>query len=153
MADIDTTSVPVAGPSPPHMQKATILLGNLAARSTVTGFASAALLLWPTDPQIWREIWQMQEAVWQRQSRLQTKWMQAWSDWATEFTRARGANTLTKLVEQEFDLIGQWQELVSSQATNVVNLLENLEINYAYWVNEKLRPAETTTVGLASPVV
>jgi hypothetical protein len=117
----------------------------LAARSAATSFAVAALLPWRIDPgswpQIWQELWQMQEAVWQRQSRLQDGWMQGWIAWTNEFTRARGANTMAKLVEQECDLVAQWHELVSGQATDVVGLLENLQINYAFWVNEKLRPA------------
>ena len=155
MADIDTTvnrspadetkaaahaSLPAAMP---HMRKAADVLGNWAARAAGTGFATAALLPWRIDsqswPQIWQELWQMQDSVWQRQRQLQDNWLQGWLAWSNECTQARGANTLSKLVEQEFDLVAQWQELLSGQATDVVSLLENLEINYAYWVNEKLR--------------
>ena len=81
----------------------------------------------------------MQQAVWRRQSQLQDNWLQGWFAWTNEFTQARGANTMTKLVEQELDLIAQWQELVNKQTTDTVRLLENLEVNYAFWVNEKLR--------------
>jgi hypothetical protein len=153
MADIETTIASVAdatkvaaraAPSAtPLMLKTANLMGNWAARATGAGFATAALLPWRIDPQswpqIWLELWQMQHAAWRRQSRLQDSWMQGWTAWTNEFTQARGANTMAKLVEQEFDLLAQWQELVSGQATDVVSLVENLEINYAFWVNEKLR--------------
>jgi hypothetical protein len=150
MADIDTTSFPAtvtkaaAHPAAtPHMRKTANVWGNWAARAAGTGFATTALLPWRIDPQswpqIWGELWQMQDAVWQRQRQLQDNWMQGWRAWSQECTQARGANTMSKLVEHGFDLVAQWQELVGGQATDVVSLLENLEVNYAYWVNEKLR--------------
>jgi hypothetical protein len=145
MADIDTTAVslPVDEAAPPIMHKAANVMGSWAARAAGTGFASAALLPWRIDPQswpqIWQELWQMQASTWQRQRQLQESWRQGWLAWSKECTQARGANTMSKLVEQEFDLVAQLQELLSSQATDVVSLLENLEINYAYWVSEKLR--------------
>jgi hypothetical protein len=153
MADIDTTASLADEPriarrtSPlgatSHMCKATRLLGNWSARAAGTGFAATVLLplrIKPRSwPDIWFELWQMQNAVWQRQRQLQDDWMQGWLAWANECTQARGANTMSKLVEQEFDLVAQWQELLSDQATDMVSLLENLEVNYAYWVSEKLR--------------
>lgn len=155
MADIDTTVMPAladaataaAQASPPAatplMHKAVNVVGNWAARTADTGIATAALLPWCLDPkswpQIWQELWQMQEAVWRQQSQMQSTWMQGWVALSDEFTQARGANTMTKLVEQQFDLVTQWQTLLRDQSTDVVRLLENLEINYAYWVNEKLR--------------
>jgi hypothetical protein len=157
MADIDTTAIapvaeaaqvaaraaPPAPPPPPLMHKSATVMSNWAARAAGTGFATAALLPWRVDPQswphMWLELWQMQQAVWRRQSQLQNNWVQDWADWANGFTQARGANTMAKLVEQEFDLVVQWHELVSGQATDVVRLLENLEVNYAFWVDEKLR--------------
>jgi len=160
MADIDTTAIASVAdatkvaaralpPITPLVHKTANVMGNWAARATGTGFATAALLPWRIDPQswpqIWQELWQMQQAVWRRQSQLQDKWMQGWTAWTNVFTRARGANTMTKLVEQEFDLVAQWHELVSGQATDVVSLLENLEVNYAFWVNEKLRQGNRRT--------
>jgi hypothetical protein len=152
MADIDPTvladeakGAAQASPpaAPPLMHKAASVMGNWAARAAGTGIATTALLPWRIDPQawpqVWQELWQMQQAVWQRQSQLQNNWLQGWVAWTNAFTQARGANTMAKLVEQELDLVAQWQELVSNQTTDTVRLLENLEINYAYWVNDKLR--------------
>jgi hypothetical protein len=155
MADIDTTALRsvadaakvAAQNSPPAatplMHKAANVMGNWAARAAGTGIATATLLPWQIDPQswpqIWLEMWQMQESVWQRQLRLQNSWLQGWVDWTNESTQARGANTMTKLVEQEFDLVVRWQQLLRDQATETASLLENLEINYAFWINEKLR--------------
>jgi hypothetical protein len=127
----------------PHMLKAADLAANWAARSADTGFATAALLPWRIDPhcwpQIWFELWQMQDAVWQRQRQLQNAWMQGWRNWVTECTQARGGNTITRQIAQELNLIAQWHDLLRGQVTDVVSLAENIEINYAYWVAEKLR--------------
>jgi hypothetical protein len=155
MADIDPTVAGSLAPetraagraSPPAtaplMHKAANVMGNWAARAAGTGFATSVLLPLTIDPrswpQIWQELWQMQQAVWQLQSHMQNNWLQGWAAWTNEFTQARGANTAAKLVEQELDLVAQWQQLVNNQTTDVVRLLENLEVNYAYWVNEKLR--------------
>jgi hypothetical protein len=153
MADIDTTAsfadaariAPRADlPAPtPHMCKAAKVFGNWAARAAGTGFATGALLPWRTDPQalpqLWFELWQMQASVWLRQYQMEENWLQGWFAWAQECSQARGANTMSRLVEQEFDLVGQWHDLLRGQATDVVSLLENLEVNYAYWVTEKVR--------------
>ena len=155
MADVDATVIPAlvdeataaARASPPAatplMHKAANVVGNWAARTAGSGIATAALLPWCLDPQsrpqIWQELWQMQQAVTRQQFQMQNTWLQGWIALSDELTQARGANTMTKLVEQEFDLVAQWQALLRDQSTDVVRLLENLEVNYAYWVNEKLR--------------
>jgi hypothetical protein len=149
MADVDTIVIPAladeaGAPAPtPLMHKAASVVGNWAARTAGSGIATAALLPCCLDPhswpQIWQELWQMQQAVWRQQFQMQNTWLQGWVALSDELTQARGANTMTKLVEQEFDLVAQWQTLLRDQSTDVVRLLENLEVNYAYWVSEKLR--------------
>jgi hypothetical protein len=153
MADIDTTATladktkvacDAQLPWPtPHMCKAAKVFGGWGTRAAGTGIATTVLLPWRIDPQclpqLWFELWQMQASVWLRQCQLEENWLQRWFAWAQECTQARGANTMSKLVEQEFDLVGQWHEMMSGQATDVVSLLENLDVNYGYWVAEKLR--------------
>ena len=46
---------------------------------------------------------------------------------------------MSKLVEQEFNLVGQLVQLLSNQATNLATLQENVEVDYGYWVHEKIK--------------
>ncbi len=125
----------VAGP--PHARKAACLMTNWAGRAVGNGIATARVLALSKDPNIWDEIWQMQAAVLRRQFQLQNNWMQGWAAWTKEWTQVKGANTMSKLVEQEFDLMARLQQMWSDQATDVVTLLENIDVDYSYWLNGK----------------
>jgi thioesterase domain-containing protein len=148
MTDFNTSALPspahaIKAAATPHMQKAATLLSNWAARAAGNGISTTTLLACRMDPQMWTELWHMQEAVWRRQCQMQHKWLQSWTAWTNECTQIRGANTMSKLVEQECDLVAQLHELLSDQATDLVTLLENIQVDYAYWVDEKLRQSVT----------
>lgn len=93
----------------------------------------------------------MQQAVVERLTLQQQAWMQGWAAWNRERAEIRGANTVTKLVEQEFNLVAQIGQLLIDQTTNLIALQENIEVSYAYWLNQKLG-ALSSTPGVQTPV-
>jgi hypothetical protein len=124
---------------PVHARKALALISSWAARAAGNRIATAELLTLRMDPETWGELWQIQQAAWQRQQQWQNDLWQGLLAWTRECAEIKGANTMSKLVEQEFNLAGQLGDLMRDQATGLVALMENVQVDYAYWVNQKLR--------------
>jgi hypothetical protein len=124
-----------------HQQvlKAHNLMAGWAARSAATHIAAARLFAFGMNTQTWTELLLLNEAAWQRGWKLQENWLRGWKAWSQECRRVRRANTMSKFVEQEFDLLAQLGHLLSDQATDLVTLQENIDVDYGYWVNEKLK--------------
>ncbi|MBN3755577.1 hypothetical protein G3N95_21725 [Paraburkholderia sp. Tr-20389] len=131
--------------------KMPVLLSGWAARSATNGIDTARLFAFGMDLQTWSELAQMQQAIVERLTLQQQSWLQGWAAWNRERAEIRGANTVTKLVEQEFNLIAQIGQLLIDQTTNLVALQENIEVSYAYWLNQKLG-ALSSTAGVQTPV-
>lgn len=121
-----------------HMQTFQILMGQWFARISGNAASTAALLpqAWSTD--IWQEMGQMQAAVLRRLQQQQQAWVVGCTGLAKEYQEGKRANTMSKLVEQQYNLAAQFGQLLSQQATNLVGLQENIEVDYGYWVSQKL---------------
>ncbi|WP_326535601.1 hypothetical protein [Pseudorhodoferax sp.] len=125
-------------PSPfARMQKAMLMGSQLAARSVANEAATAAVLPWRMDAGTWQELAAMQQAVWGRLAQQHKAWLDGCAALAREQQQIKQANTLSKFVEQEYNLLAQTSALVASQCTAFVGLLENVQVDYAYWVSQK----------------
>jgi phenylalanine-4-hydroxylase len=125
-----------------RVQKLHLLLGQMATRSFGNEVASAAVLPLRTDAQTWHELLAIQQAVWQRLQAQQTDWLQGCSQLAREYSQLRQANTVSKFMEQEYNVAAQFGALLSNQATALIGLLENIQVDYSYWISQKLTPPE-----------
>jgi hypothetical protein len=45
---------------------------------------------------------------------------------------------VSKFAEQQFNFVVQCSRLVSDQLTELVELQENVEVDYSFWVSDKL---------------
>lgn len=128
-----------ATPAPlQQVQSFQILVGQWAARSSGNAATTAALLPQSLSPDVWQEMLQMQAAVLGRLQQQQKNWASGLSALALEYQQGKRANTMSKLVEQQFNLVAQFGQLLSKQATDLVGLQENLEVDYGFWVAQKL---------------
>ena len=84
---------------------------------------------------------QMQEAMCQRLQAQQQDFAREWVDWLHNCARARRANTMSKQLEQDVDLLGQWVMLWSRQMVDLATLQENFEVNTEYWLESRSPPA------------
>jgi hypothetical protein len=125
------------------------LLSEWVARAATSRIDTAQLLAIGTDLSTWAELLHLQEAFSKRLIQQQQAWLQGWVEWVHQREQLTSANTMSKLVEQKFNLAGQFGQLVSDQITNFMALLENAQVSYSYWVHEKLYPA---TVNAADTV-
>lgn len=114
------------------------LMSGWLTRAANSGIAAVKLNPFAANPQTWGELLQLQGAVMQQLQQQQQDWLRGWAAWTQEAAQIKHVNTMSKLVEQEFNLVAQFVQLLSEQATNFVNLQENIEVNYSYWVSEEL---------------
>jgi hypothetical protein len=120
--------------------KMPVLLYGWGARAAGNGIDTGKLFALGMNPQTWGELFHIQEAAFQRLLLQQQAWLQGWAAWNRERAEIKSANTVTKMIEQEFNLAAQFSQLFIDQATNFVALQENIEVAYAFWLSEKLGP-------------
>lgn len=96
-----------------------------------------ATRLW--DPVVWNEWMQLQAAVVQRLQLQNLNWRKGCAILADDYAQLRQANTMSKLMEKQCNLMSQSAQLLTSQATNFVALLENIDVDYGYWASQKQR--------------
>jgi hypothetical protein len=115
------------------------LVGQSAARSASNGAAVATVLTLAGRVDTWSELQSLQGAVLQRVQLLQRGWLQGWTAWLHEFADLKRANTMSEHLEQQYNLVAQAGELLKDQATDLLSLQENVEVDCGYWVAQKLR--------------
>ncbi len=130
--------MPAPHPVLHHMLKAGTLRGNWATRSFSNARATAELFAHGIDIETLEELSDLQQAAWQRLWALQSGWLQGWKSWLRYADQIKGANTMAKLVERDGNITAQFTQLLGNQVTDLVGLAENIQVDYAYWINEKL---------------
>jgi hypothetical protein len=114
------------------------LVGQSAARSAANSAATATVLTLASRADTWSELQSLQGAALQRLQLLQRGWLQGWTAWWQEFADLKRANTMSEHLEQQYNLAAQAGELIKDQIADVLNLQENVEVDYGYWVAQKL---------------
>ena len=122
-----------------HFKKMSTLQQNRAERALANAAATVSLMARGLDSQTFAELLHLQKAAWTRLAELQEGWVEDWYGWLQYSDQAKGANTMSKLVERECNSVAQAVQLMGAQATSLVGLQENIEVDYSYWVNEKLK--------------
>ncbi|ARN22000.1 hypothetical protein [Piscinibacter gummiphilus] len=118
-------------------QLATHLATSQSAQALQAGAALPAMAF---DPAAAREAVDLAGAVARQWWSLQAQWVDGLAELAQEMGEVRQANTVSKFVDQEVNLVQQGLALVSSQATATVRLMENIQVNLAWWVGQRARP-------------
>ena len=129
---------PVPHPAFHHALKAVALQSDWATRAMHNASASAQVFALGIDAESAEELLQMQHAAWQRLFTLQSSWAQEWKNWIQYSDLIKGANTTFKFVEREGNIVAQCVQLLSKQAADLMGLQENIDVDYSFWINEKL---------------
>jgi plasmid maintenance system antidote protein VapI len=95
-----------------------------------------------TAPATWASLAALQQASIQKLLQQQNAWINDWRDWWNTAQQLPRANTVSKLLEQEFDLALRVVQILGNQAVNWANLQENLEVNYGHWASQQAKAAE-----------
>jgi hypothetical protein len=131
-----TSSLPVHAPAV-HAYRLQYLLNQLALRGLGNQMTMACVLPMRTDFQTWEELFAIQAAVWQRLQQQHADWVAGCNAMVQEYSQLKRANTLSKFVEQEYNVFAQMGALMSAQAASFSGLLENLQVDMGYWVAQK----------------
>ncbi|NRR30207.1 hypothetical protein HSX11_08390 [Oxalobacteraceae bacterium] len=121
-----------------HALTARHLLQRQTARQFHNGLLSAGLAMRLSDPVVWGEWVQLQSAIVKRLQKQQQDLGKGCAILADDYSQIRQANTMSKLMEKQFNLMSQFGALMSSQATNLMELLENVQVDYGYWASQKV---------------
>jgi hypothetical protein len=127
-------------PAIDHALKAYALQRDRAMR---LAYAAGAVRMFAfgLDHESWDELWKMQSAAQKRMGQLQVGWMRSWFAWLRYSDQIEGANTLSKLAEREYNIAAQATQLTGEQSASLMALLENVEVDFLYWVAQKSAPA------------
>lgn len=115
------------------------LMSQWATRQASNSVSFGALAHLVQDGAIWHELAEMQTAVQQRLQQQQNVWLEGCTALVAQSLQLKRANTLSKMADQQFNLMGQLQALVSTQTTSLLSLQENIEVDYAYWLAQKTK--------------
>ncbi len=108
--------------------------GRHTAQSLQAGLALPALAL---DARAWQEGLALAQAAFQQCAGLQAAWMEGLTELAAEMGQLRHANTVSKYVDQEMNLVQQVMALVTNQLTASARLSENVQNNVAFWMSQR----------------
>lgn len=84
------------------------------------------------------EAWELAAASAERVQVMQARWMTAWGDWLSYASTLEGADTVPKYVERVGNIALRAQAQVAQQVNDSSNLMENLSVNYAYWLAQQV---------------
>jgi hypothetical protein len=118
-----------------------LMLSQMLTRSMCNQMASASVLPTALDGDTLSEIAQIQQAIFSRLQKQQETWVQGLQNIVQEYNQLKAANAMSKFVEQEYNVFAQFSELVNDQVTTWVGLLENIQVDYAYWISQKITGA------------
>jgi hypothetical protein len=88
-------------------------------------------------PATWASLAALQQASTQKLLDEQRACLEEWRDWWNTAQQLPRANTLSKVMEQEFNLALRWVQMAGNRAVNWASLQENLEVNYGHWVQQQ----------------
>lgn len=117
-------------------------LGDMGARQVHLCHGLLASLLKPVpDASVLLDLMQMQQVVLQRLSTLQNQFMADLGDLMAGAATVGRANTVSKLMDQEYDLVARFNALVVAQFTALLELTENVQVNAGYLLTRKAEDA------------
>jgi hypothetical protein len=118
----------------------TRLASSQPTQALQAGMALPGLAL---DPGMLREGMALAQAATKQWMGLQAQWLDGLAELAEEMGQFRQANTVSKYVDQEMNLVQQSLALVTTQATATARLAENIQNNLAWWLSQRAGAART----------
>jgi hypothetical protein len=83
------------------------------------------------------------QSICMRMVKLKHGWLQGLAAIAEQYAQRREANTLSKHVEREYNLVAQFGSLLADQAAKWAGLMENIQVDTGYRIAQKQAPAST----------
>lgn len=113
-----------------------------AARTAQCLQETAQLALKPPSAQGLTEGMDLANASRKRALALQQQWIQDWTDWSSFAQSIEGADTVPKYADRTGNIFLQASALVVTQMGQWSELMDNMSVNYAFWVHRQLDRSE-----------
>ncbi|AWN51887.1 hypothetical protein [Methylobacterium sp. 17Sr1-1] len=144
-----TEQAPVAATPVGAPLRRSALVGELATRSTANAVGTAQLLSENPDSDTIGELYAMQGAFVKQLWKINQDWRAGLLRIYEGSLLLRKANTLSKVVEQDYNLFGQYGDLVTNYVTSVTTLVDNSTVGYSYWLSKKIQAAHAAKAAAA----
>ncbi|MGX7703401.1 hypothetical protein [Methylobacterium sp. Gmos1] len=145
-----TEQAPVAATPVAAPLRHTVLVGELATRSTANAVGTAQLLSESPDSDTIGELYEMHGAFVKQLCKIDQDWRAGLLRVYEGSLQLRKANTLSKVIEQEYNLIGQYGDLATNYMTSVTTLIDNTTVGYSYWLSKKIQAARSAKATAAA---
>lgn len=90
------------------------------------------------DDSIFDDLLAMQRAIIDNLATQQVEWVGDMKSLAGEVASLKKVNTMSKLMEQEYNVCALYGALLIGQATKLINLFENAQIGYGYLLAQQV---------------
>jgi hypothetical protein len=78
------------------------------------------------QPQVWMDLINQQQSILQQLQRQQQDWLHGWFGWMQQLTSPQQTQTVSRLIEQEFDLMTRFVRFMGEQTRNFAQMQEHI---------------------------
>jgi hypothetical protein len=118
-------------------QKAQHLVQQVLLRGMSNQCGTACMLPLHADAKTWQEWWSIQQAIARRVQAQHQTLIDGLAGVAENYAELKMANTLSKFLAQEMHIVADVNALITNQMTGWANLMENIQVDYGYWLSQK----------------
>ena len=118
-------------------QKVQHLMQQVFTRGMSNQCNTACMLPLHADANTWHEWLGIQQAIAKRVQAQHQSLIDGLAGVAENYGELKLANTLSKFVEQEMNIVADINALVADQMAGWANLIENIQVDYGYWLSQK----------------
>lgn len=135
---IPATVAAAAPPGAGAPLQRSVLANELASTCAANAVGTVQLLAEGPDSDTIGEIYAMQAAFIRQLWTIEQEWRAGWLQICQGAVSLRKANTLSKVVEQDYNLVGQAGDLMINAVTSTASLIESATVGYSYWLTNKI---------------
>jgi len=136
-ASEDQPSVAAATGMAQHAMKVNLSLNRNAQRQLYFWQSHLPNMLTAAqNPTVFGNLLAFQSALTQRMTQQFNTWVHDWQHLLHDAGEGHGANTMSKLMEQEYNIVARMSALQMAHVSAVAQLLENAQVDLAYLLSQ-----------------
>lgn len=136
---LPATAAAAAPPGADVPLRRSTAVSEIATLCTTNAVGTAELLSVRPTPDVIDDIFAMQAAFARQILSIDLEWRTGLMRIAEGALALRKANTVSKIMEQDLNLAGQYGNLMTVYATKTAALIENTSVGYSFWLSKKVK--------------
>ncbi len=114
-------------------------VSEIATLTATNAVGTAELLSVRPTPDVIDDLFAMQAAFARQLWSIDLEWRTGVMRIVEGALALRSANTVSKIMEQDLNLVGQYGDLMTTYATKTAALIENTSVGYSFWLSKKVK--------------